>query len=88
MSDETKRSEIKLINRETLNITGLEKVIGTNESKISIMVSGVMLGISGTDLHVEKLDVAGGFIDITGKINELKYTGAREKGNFLKRLTK
>ncbi|MDR0849885.1 MAG: hypothetical protein LBN07_00155 [Christensenellaceae bacterium] len=88
MPEETKKSELKLVNRTNLSVTGLEKVIGANESRICIVVSGCMLNIFGMGMHVDRLDVAGGFIDIAGQINELKYTAARDKTNFFKRLVK
>lgn len=88
MPEEVKRSEVKLTNRTNLSITGIEKVIGANEGRVSVVVSGCMLNILGVDMHVERLDVAGGFIDIVGQIQELKYTGVREKNNFFKRLVK
>ena len=82
------RSEVKMTNRTNLSVTGLERVIGANDGRVTIIVSGSMLSILGVGLHVHKLDVAGGFIEISGQINELKYTGARDKTNFFKKLVK
>lgn len=96
MSDENKKNATKtfstskliLDNRTALNITGVEKVIGANESRIQLQVSGSGLTVSGKDLHVSKLDVEQGFIEINGVISELKYSGSAGGGSLLKKIFK
>ena len=82
------RSELKLINRKNLNITGLSKVIGADERRVTLVVAGSVLNIAGRNLHIERLDVAGGFVDILGQVDEMKFQVEREKGNLFKRLIK
>lgn len=94
-SDNTKHTEKKfadsqvtLNNRKVLNVTGVEKVYETNETKIQLKVAGSILMITGETLNITRLDVEAGVVQVEGTINELKYTNAGEKGNIFKKLFK
>ena len=81
-------SQVLLINRKKLSISGVEKVYETNESKVQIKVCGLNMQIIGTGLNIAKLDVEAGEIQIEGIINEIKYLTTQVKGGFLKRIFK
>ncbi len=80
-------SEIRLSNRELLNITGVEKVYESNNNKLQVRVAGVNMLVTGENLNIVKLDVDSGVVEVSGLVNEIKYIGD-SKSNFFKRLFK
>ena len=80
-------SEIRLSNRELLNITGVEKVYESNNNKLQVRVAGVNMLVMGENLNIVKLDVDSGVVEVSGLVNEIKYIGD-SKSNFFKRLFK
>ena len=81
-------SQLTLLNRKTLTLTGVEKVFETNENKVQVKVSGSNLLISGEGLNISRLDVETGVIEIQGIINELKYSIGETKTNLFKKIFK
>ncbi len=81
-------SQLTLLNRQTLNITGVEKVYETNENKVQLKVMGSNLLITGESLNISRLDVETGVVQIIGIINELKYFTSETKGNIFKKIFK
>lgn len=81
-------SQLTLLNRAMLTITGVEKVYETNENKVQLKVSNSNLLINGEGLSISRLDVETGVVQINGTINELKYTTAESKGNIFKKIFK
>lgn len=81
-------SQVTLNNRKILNVTGVEKVYETNETKLQLKVAGSNLLITGQMLNITRLDVEAGVVQVEGTINELKYTNVAEKGNLFKKLFK
>ena len=86
MQTQQNMAEHKLIceNRKKLTITNIQKVDSANLSQITLFVQNSLLYIIGKNLHVDKLDVASGHIEITGEIDMIKY--ADKKTNFIKRI--
>jgi len=72
--------------RKLLQLTGVEKVESSNETQIVCIVMNSPLVILGKNLHVKKLDVEQGQVEIEGSIDSIKYQAERK--NFLKRLFK
>lgn len=81
-------SQVTLNNRKVLNVTGVEKVYETNETKIQLKVAGSNMLISGQTLNITRLDVEAGVVQVEGTINEIKYTSIAERGNLFKKLFK
>ena len=81
-------SQVTLINRENLAISGVERVYETNENKIQLKVAGSNLLINGQNLNIARLDVESGNVNIEGKVNELKYFTRDNKSGFLKKIFK
>lgn len=80
-------SKLTLNNRKNLSLTGVEKAISSNESNMIFQVNGVKLFITGQELHIEKLDVESGILELTGVIDCIKY-GSTSNKNMFKRLFK
>ncbi len=80
-------SRLTLINRTNLALTGVEKVLGANETHVNLVASGNRVCIEGSNLHVSKLDVEQGVIVLDGVVNNIKY-GEAKKQPLLKRMFK
>ena len=81
-------SNLTLDNRFNLKLTGVEKVFETNENKVSLKVCGSVLTISGSNLAVEKLNTELGQIELSGNIDEIKYSTKTSRTSFIKRIFK
>ena len=75
-----------LDNRKTLSITGVSKVESINETHAEADVGGVLLSVAGKNLHILKLDVEQGLLELEGEIDAIKYMGERK--SVLKRIFK
>ena len=82
---------VTLENKEHMHITGVTDVDTLDEQKITIYTEDDTLIIEGDDLHIQKLDVANGILEITGIVCSLVYTGldaARSQKGFFRRMLK
>lgn len=77
---------ITLTNRQTLNILGVTKVSGVSPSEVLLEMEGDRLLITGEGMEVQTLDVENKVLTILGKINSMKFLGA--KVPLLKRIFK
>ncbi|HIV01263.1 MAG TPA: YabP/YqfC family sporulation protein [Candidatus Caccopulliclostridium gallistercoris] len=77
---------ITLTNRQTLNILGVTKVSGVSPSEVMLEMEGDRLLITGEGMEVQTLDVENKVLTILGKINSMKFLGA--KVPLLKRIFK
>ena len=77
---------ITLTNRQTLNILGVTKVSGVSPSEVMLEIEGDRLLITGEGMEVQTLDVENKVLTILGKINSMKFLGA--KVPLLKRIFK
>jgi sporulation protein YabP len=83
-----KDSKLILVNRKSLTITGIKKVLAVSDSALSLLVDSSNLTVLGEGMEVKKLDVDSGIIEVEGKINNIKYLTPREKLNLFKRIFK
>ncbi len=79
-----KLSELKLVNRNKLSLTNVEKVIGSNDTKIMVVVSGDTFCITGNNLRVLKLDTDSGLFESEGEVSEIKIMTGNKGGLFKK----
>ena len=77
---------ITLTNRQTLNILGVTKVSDVSPSEVMLEIEGDRLLITGEGMEVQTLDVENKVLTILGKINSMKFLGA--KVPLLKRIFK
>ena len=77
---------LTLENREKLSLGGVEDVLGFNDEAVSLSTSMGELNISGSKLHISKLDLNSGEVEIDGKINMLRYSQPKNEKGFMKRL--
>ncbi len=88
MENNSQNREHKLIceNRKKIALTGIDKVDSANLNQIALFVQNSCLCVFGKNLHVDKLDVTSGHIEISGEIDTIKYTD--KKQNLFKRIFK
>lgn len=82
----TKNTKILICNRESINLLGVTKVGSCTETTICLDLAGESMIIEGQGLHITKLDIETGIVDITGKVNGLKYAKGKTNGGFFKRI--
>lgn len=82
----TKTHTINIDNRSGLTVTGVEDALGFDETNVIVRTSLGELCIRGDELHVERIDLDAGELEIRGKICELSYDEPKESGGFWARL--
>lgn len=70
----TKSHKITLTNRKGGNFTGVLDVISFDISEIFLETEQGMLNVKGKDLHVNRLNLEKGEVDIEGVIDALSYS--------------
>lgn len=81
-----RKHNFSIEDRSRARLTGVIKVINVNSQCIMLVTTRGDLTITGSDLKVERFDVADGTCDFTGKLSALKYADA--KTSLLKRIFK
>lgn len=66
--------KIAMMNRRTGNITGVSDVISFDISEVLLETEMGMLQIKGADLHVNRLSLEKGEIDLEGRIDSIQYS--------------
>jgi len=79
---ENEKSDLTLLNRRELTITGVKKIKSSEPEQIVLLLSNVGLVISGTDLFVISASMQSGDVSIGGLIKSMRYTGVSEKRKF------
>ena len=68
-----KAHKVLLSNRKTGNFSGVVDVLSFDVAEILLETEQGMLLIKGNDLHVNRLSLEQGEIDIAGRIDSLTY---------------
>ena len=87
-----KSHKVLLVNRKTGAFSGVLDVLSFDVSEILLETELGMLLIKGHDLHVNRLSLEKGEIDVEGRIDALTYsdvkTAGKQTGTLLGRLFK
>jgi sporulation protein YabP len=87
-----KAHKVALSNRKAGTITGVNDVLSFDINEIVLETDQGMLMVRGSDLHVNRLTLEKGEVDIEGKIDSLTYSDTSSYGktgeSFLGRLFK
>ena len=81
-----KYSNLILDNRKKLSVTGVEDVAGFNDESVSLKTVNGDLLVSGSKLHISKLDLDTGNVELEGVVNSLQYSREKNDKTFLQRL--
>ena len=79
-----------VLSRKTCTITGVNDVLSFDINEVLLETEQGMLMIKGSELHVSRLSLDKGEVDVDGSVDSLTYSdtsGAREKTeSFFSRL--
>lgn len=85
---EMDKSVISLTNKESLVISGVNKIIGFDEFHFNIdTILGVLM-IKGNNLEMKNLHIENKLLEINGTITSLSYEEIKVNNTFLKKLFK
>ncbi len=89
--DQTQKSApkthaVSMENRARLSLTGVVDVSGFDESIIVLATGLGPLTVRGESLHIDRIDLDAGQLEVRGKIRELSYEDAAPEGGFWSRL--
>ena len=94
MEEKQARGAHKLVvnNRKTSLVTGVLDVLSFDLNEILLETEQGMLMVKGSDLHVNRLTVEKGEVDLSGNIDSIAYSNVSQAGksgeNFLSKLFK
>lgn len=71
---QSRAHKINMTNRRTGSITGVSDVISFDIAEVLLETEMGMLQIKGADLHVNRLSLEKGEIDLEGRIDSLQYS--------------
>ena len=84
--------KLTMVNRSSCTITGLQDVVSFDENQIVLDTDMGLLTMKGKDLHVSRLTLEKGEVDVDGTIDSLVYSGGggggRSGASLLSRLFK
>lgn len=73
--------KVIMTNRRTCNINGVNDVLSFDIHEILLETGQGMLMIKGEDLHVNRLTLDKGEVDIDGKIDSFTYSDVASSGH-------
>ena len=77
---------LQMEGREKLSLSGVEDVSGFDENLIVLSTGQGALSIRGTELHIERIDLPSGALEVRGHIQELSYEEPAHSGGLWSRL--
>lgn len=77
---------LSLESREKLSIAGVEDVSGFDENLIVLTTAQGDLTIRGQGLHIDRIDLDVGQLEVRGHIQELSYEEPAKSGTLWSRL--
>ena len=81
-SNRPKNQSIHLENREKLSISGVEDVSGFDEALIVLETCFGALSIRGEELHIDRIDLDAGQLEVRGRIGELCFEDRAASASF------
>lgn len=84
--------KISLGNRKSALITGVKDVVSFDAGEVLLETTQGMLLIKGAELHVSRLSLERGEVDVDGTVNSMTYSdvhsASKAAGSLLRRLFK
>lgn len=75
-----KRQEIKMMNRKSLEISGVMNVESFDSEEFLLETECGFLTIRGNNLHMKNLNLEQGLVAIEGHVNEILYLDSHQQG--------
>ena len=79
---ENEKSDLTLINRNQLTVTGVKKIKSSEPEQIVLILHDSALVIGGCNLFVVAASIQTGEVSIGGLVKLLRYTGVSDKKKF------
>ena len=76
-----KAHKLVINNRQTSMVTGVLDVLSFDLNEILLETEQGMLMVKGTDLHVNRLSVEKGEVDLSGNIDSIAYSSVSQAGH-------
>lgn len=70
----TRPHKLTMQNRSVSSITGIQDVVSFDESQVVLDTDMGLLTIKGKDIHINRLTLEKGEVDVEGTIDSLVYT--------------
>ncbi|MDD6847737.1 MAG: sporulation protein YabP [Oscillospiraceae bacterium] len=74
--------------RKKLSLSGVKDVSGFNEEIVNLDTNLGGLVIRGSQLHISKLNLDTGDVEVEGKVNSLQYFQGKEQKSLFQRIFK
>lgn len=81
LNSSTRTHKVSMTNRKNCSINGVSDVLSFDIHEILLETEAGMLMIKGNDLHVNRLTLEKGEVDIDGKIDSFTYSDAGGTGH-------
>lgn len=81
-----KEHELSLTSRTRLMLTGVTDVLGFDDNVVVLTTVMGELTVRGSALHVERIDLDVGHLELRGSIQELSYSDEQETPSLLRRI--
>ena len=79
---ENEKSDLTLLNRSELHITGVKKIKSSEPEQIVLILHSAALVITGSNVFVVAASSQTGEVDIGGLVKSLRYTNVTDKRKF------
>ena len=85
LGNNTKQHKVIMINRKSCSLTGITDVIAFDEKEVILETQMGALFIRGENMHIKRLTLEQGEVDVEGSIDSYMYSGnkAMEKNESL-----
>ena len=81
LNSSTRMHKMTMTNRKSCTINGVNDVLSFDIHEILLETEQGMLMIKGNDLHVSRLTLEKGEVDVDGRIDSLTYSDAAGAGH-------
>ena len=81
-----KEHSLNMLDRERLSLTGVADVSGFDENLIVLVTALGPLTVRGEGLHIDRIDLSAGQLEVRGRISDLSYEEPAREGGFWARL--
>ena len=75
---QAKKHTIKLENRKRMSLDGISDVISFDDGEVVLVTTEGEMTVEGRELHISVLDLAGGVVELDGKVDAIYYIDPSE----------
>ena len=77
LGNNTKQHKVIMINRKSCSLTGITDVIAFDEKEVILETQMGALFIRGENMHIKRLTLEQGEVDVEGGIDSYMYSGKK-----------